>query len=514
MSGRTKLAFLLLPLLTAIAQGQDVPKPETVSKIAGSTQPGAGPLVIQAQGSFAAGGSVVQSPGTFDPLRPAPAGQTLHGDHARVFYQVPVNARALPLVMWHGFGQFSKTWETTPDGREGFQNIFLRRRFAVYVIDQPRRGGAARGTVGTTVAAATDDQQWFNTFRLGTWPDFFQDVQFSKEPEALNQYFRQMTPDTGPFDASIAVDAASALFDRIGAGILVTHSHSGGLGWRSAIKNRNIKAIVSYEPGSGFVFPEGEVPPAMPSAGGTLEASGVPLQDFMALTRIPIVIYYGDNIPAEPNTNPGHDGWRVRLAMAKLWVAAVNRHGGDATVVHLPQVGIRGNTHFPFSDLNNVEVADLMSAFLNKKGLDKDNSKNTDAQPTATGSAAAKGKDVEQELLRLSKDKWGWMSERKVDSLASLFHEKAVFVHMGATMAKEQELDTIKNERIVYKSVAIQDASVRITGTTAIVLNKIRLVAIVGGNEVTNPFMVTEVYVQEDGAWKLASLSFTRLLGS
>ncbi len=347
--------------------------------------------MIQAQGSFASGGTVIQSPGTFDPLRPTPAGQTLHGDHARVFYQVPVNARQLPLVMWHGFGQFSKTWETTPDGREGYQNIFLRRRFSVYVIDQPRRGGAARGTVGTTIPAATDDQQWFNTFRLGTWPDFFPDVQFSREPEALNQYFRQMTPDTGPFVPAVAVDATSALFDKIGPGVLVTHSHSGGLGWRTAIKNRNIKGIVSYEPGSGFVFPEGEVPPAMASAAGPLEAAGVPLQDFMALTRIPIVIYYGDNIPAEPSTNPGHDGWRVRLAMARLWAAAVNRHGGDATVVHLPEVGIRGNTHFPFSDLNNMQIADLMSDFLNKKGLDKPEAPDGAPAPGATKTDAAPG---------------------------------------------------------------------------------------------------------------------------
>lgn len=472
------------------------------------------PLLIQAQGSFAAGGTVARTPGMFDPLRPAPAGQSLHGDHARVFYQVPVNARALPLVMWHGFGQFSKTWETTPDGREGFQNIFLRRRFPVYVIDQPRRGGAARGTVGTTIAAATDDQQWFNTFRLGTWPDFFPGVQFSDAPETLNQYFRQMTPDTGPFDAAVAVDATSALFDRIGPGVLVTHSHSGGLGWRTAMKNRNIKGIVSYEPGSGFVFPEGEVPPAMPSAAGPLEAAGVPLQDFMALTRIPISIYYGDNIPAEPSTNPGHDGWRVRLAMARLWVEAVKRHGGDATVVHLPEVGIRGNTHFPFSDLNNIEIANLMSEFLAKKGLDGENAKPKESDPAATAPSPAQAKETEQELLRLSKDKWGWMSDRKVDLLADLFHEEAVFVHMGATMSREQELDTIKNERIVYKSVDIQDASVRITGTTAIVLSRIRLVALVGGNEVTNPFMVTEVYVREGGAWKLASLSFTRLMGS
>ena len=118
----------------------------------------------------------------------------------------------------------------------------------------------------------------------------------------------------------------------------------------------------------------------------------------------------------------------------------------------------------------------------------------------------------EQELINLSKQKWQWMSERKVDSLDALFHEKVVFVHMGATMTKTQELDVIKSGAIQYKTVEIQEASVRFFDKTAVLLNKIRLVAVVGGNEVTNPFMVTEVYVQQSGTWKLASLSFTRLL--
>jgi len=332
--------------------------------------PQTAPFTIQEQGSFAVGGTVIQSPGTFDPLKQTPDGQTLHGDHARVFYQVPVNARKLPLVMWHGFGEFSKTWETTPDGREGFQNIFLHRRFPVYLIDQPRRGGAGRSTVGTMISAAPDEQQWFSTFRLGTWPDYFPEVQFSKKPEALEQFFRQMVPDTGPIDGKVATKAVSALFDKIGPGILVTHSHSGGFGWQAAISNKNVKAIVSYEPGSGFVFPEGEVPKPMPSLTGELAAVEVPLSEFMALTKIPIVIYYGDNIAAEPSKVPGKDHWRVRLAMAKLWAEAVNRKGGDVTVVHLPEVGVRGNTHFLMSDLNNTQIANLMSDWLAKKGLD------------------------------------------------------------------------------------------------------------------------------------------------
>jgi hypothetical protein len=85
---------------------------------------------------------------------------------------------------------------------------------------------------------------------------------------------------------------------------------------------------------------------------------------------IPIVVYFGDNIPEEASPNPGQDNWRVRLAMARLWRDAVNRHGGDVTLVHLPDLGIRGNTHFPFSDTNNIEIADLLSKFLAQKQLD------------------------------------------------------------------------------------------------------------------------------------------------
>lgn len=335
------------------------------------------PLTIREQGSFAIGGSVVTAPGTFDPIaqgayNPAgadPRGQTLHGDHAYVFYQIPVNARRLPVVFWHGHGQTGKTWETTPDGREGFQTIFLRRRFPVYVLDQPRRGRAARSTQPVAIPTTPDEQLWFGIFRLGVWPDLYPGVQFSREPAALEQFFRQMTPNTGPYDVAVNTNAVGALFDKIGPGVLVTHSQSGTLGWRTAMANRNVKAVASYEPGGDFVFPEGEAP-QLPFAGRTFTPPTVPLADFMQLTRIPIVIYYGDNIPDQPSTNPGQEQWRVFRATAKLWRDAVNKRGGDVTVVDLPAVGIRGNTHFPMSDLNNVQIADLLSKFLAEKKLD------------------------------------------------------------------------------------------------------------------------------------------------
>ena len=120
--------------------------------------------------------------------------------------------------------------------------------------------------------------------------------------------------------------------------------------------------------------------------------------------------------------------------------------------------------------------------------------------------------DLEQEVIALSGEKWRWMAECKVDSLDAIFHEKAVFVHMGGSWGKEKELEIIRGGGIHYKQADIHEVSVNIIGTTAILLNRITLLAVVGGNEVTNPFMVTEVYVQQDGNWRLASLSFTRLL--
>jgi pimeloyl-ACP methyl ester carboxylesterase len=330
------------------------------------------PLELREQGSFAVGGTVVTSAGTFDPRHPSSDGATLHGDHAYVFYQVPPEPRRLPLVFLHGAGQSSKTWETTPDGREGFQTIFLRRRFPVYLLDQPRRGAAGRSTVSFNISAAPDDQVWYGMFRFGIWPEYFPGVQLSRDPEALNQFFRSMTPNTGPFDVKVISDAVSALFDEIGPATLVTHSQGGGAGWLVAMKNPNVHGVATYEPGSGFVFPEAEVPPAMPSLTGPLEGVGVPLEQFMQLTKIPIVLYFGDNIPEEPSTVPGLDNWRVRIAMARLFRDAVNRHGGDATLVHLPELGIRGNTHFAFSDMNNVDIADLLSKFLAEKNLDRD----------------------------------------------------------------------------------------------------------------------------------------------
>jgi hypothetical protein len=129
------------------------------------------------------------------------------------------------------------------------------------------------------------------------------------------------------------------------------------------------------------------------------------------------------------------------------------------------------------------------------------------AQQTKANPSAA-----EQEIINLSKQKWQWMADKNVDSLNVLFDEKSVFVHMGGSWGKTPELNTIKSGGIWYKKAEIYSASVNIFNNTAILLNDIDLLAVVGGNEVTNPFMVTEVYIKEEGKWKMGSLTFSHLL--
>lgn len=335
-------------------------------------------MTIEKQGSFAIGGSVVQNPGTFDPIKQGAynpkgvdaTGQSLHGDHATAFYQIPPHPHHLPLVFWHGHGESIRTWQTTPDGREGFQNIFLRKGYATYLVDQPRRGLSGRSTQPATLSATPDEQLWFGIFRLGAWPNYYPNVQFSKDPEALNQFYRQMTPNTGPYDAALNINAMTKLFDKIGDGVLITHSQSGGPGWKTAIQDSHVKAIASFEPGGDFIFPEGQGPDIVTSKGRSFPLPKVPLAEFKKLTKIPIVIYYGDNIPQTESTNPGQEQWRAFLKVAQQFRDVVNANGGDVTLIHLPDIGVYGNTHFPMSDLNNGKIADLLAKWLKEKHLD------------------------------------------------------------------------------------------------------------------------------------------------
>ncbi|WP_417321068.1 alpha/beta hydrolase [Emcibacter sp.] len=339
-------------------------------------------IELAAQGSFYFGFDHITAPGEFDvsDLR-SNAGDIFPIHQGYVRFQIPAKSRKYPMVMVHGAGQTGKTYENSRD-REGYESIFLRRGWSVYIPDFTTRGRASTTTfsgsfgdllgkqVGPPTTQRYGNKHLFTGFRFGNWtdgePQFFPNVQFPQSRVELDQFCAQSVPfDLAAPTGSTAADAVdtvsdnlSALMDEVGPAILITHSQSGPFGWHTRIKNSNVKAIVSYEPIS-FVFPDQDLP-----AG----ENGIPAEEFAKLTQIPIQMVFGDYISAEGNH--WQRVWHKNLQRARLFADTINRHGGDAQVVHLPEVGIQGNTHFPFADLNNDQIADLLSRFLQEQALD------------------------------------------------------------------------------------------------------------------------------------------------
>jgi pimeloyl-ACP methyl ester carboxylesterase len=344
------------------------------------------PFVVAEQGSFSVGGHTVQGAGVFDPTK-SPAGtnegQTFWVDQTYVQYQIPVNPRKYPLVLVHGGGGTGRVWESTPDGREGYQTIFLRRGFPVYIVDFARRGRAGQPTFngpfgrldGVQIVpdntGKTGVQFGWTRWRIGAkYPDLFPVNQFPTAKASIDQFFQSLVPTVSD-DATIIVDGLAALLDKIGPAIIVTHSQSGLFGWLLAIQRPSlVKAVVSYEP--GVVFPNDAVPPPIPLYKGTMAAGApVPPADFLKLTRMPLQILYGDNIPTAPIPDLVADGRRAQIVAAKLFEQAIDSRGGDMELLLTPDAGLRGNSHFMYSDLNNLQIADLLSQYLHRKGLDK-----------------------------------------------------------------------------------------------------------------------------------------------
>lgn len=341
-----------------------------------------GPITIAQQGSFFVGGKKVQGVGSYDPTQGTAntdPGQTYWIDQMYVQFQIPENARKYPLILVHGGSGTGRVWETTPDGREGFQTLMLRRGFPVYIVDFPRRGRAGYPSFNSTFGNLAGNQvvpnrttqagmQWaWSRWRLGPkFPDVFPVQQFPMN--AVDSFLQHLVPTVSD-NADIISDALVKLLDKIGPAVVVTHSQSGLFGWLAGARSPNVKGIVAYEP--GFVFKQGEVPPAIPMFKGS-QPSGTPVTptEFAKLASIPLQVVYGDNIPKQPIPDLVADGRRAQVVTSVMFVDALNRQGGQASVLHLPDVGLFGNSHFMFSDLNNVQVADQLSKFLTAKGLD------------------------------------------------------------------------------------------------------------------------------------------------
>lgn len=329
----------------------------------------AGPLVIARQGMFSAGGTVTQSvAGEYDEtqnwLDSTRAGNTAHVDHANVFYQIPVNDNGNPIVYLHGYGQSRMGWMTTPDGRDGWSDMFLRKGHSAFLVDQPRRGEA-----GSTAAMTTDsidtwsaeskeymagDQAWYTHFRIGrVAPERYEGSQFPEGDEAQNQFFRQMTPNTGSYDEAVDAAALGEVMADVRAmtgnkAIYITHSQGSRVGWSTPVEN--VSAIIAIEPG------------------GTPEIGSENYQKLLD-ARIPIVVYFGDYIENGPTDIHSSGFWKNVKDAAFAFAEAYNAAGGDCTIVDLPQVGITGNSHFMFQELNNQQIADHIENWLAVRGL-------------------------------------------------------------------------------------------------------------------------------------------------
>ncbi len=312
----------------------------------------AAPITLERQGSFSAGGRVVRDAD----------GQELSCDHGFVEYQIPTRARKTALMMWHSSSV--AVWQNRWDGGEGFQSLFLRRGYPVYLWDGPRVGRANWGCEDYTYKAVPGrDQGNFVAWRIGApSQEAFAGVQFPLgDPRAREQAMRARYDEfDNVANAQLQAKAAAAALDQIGKTVLVTNSGGGLRAFLTALHTDNVAGIVAYE-SPGYVFPEGEGPGP---GNGPFGPIVVPLEEFKRLTRFPIQVVFGDNIDKSTN-------WSSALQLCQQFVELVNRHGGQAEILSLPAVGLTGNTHIPFADLNNVAVADQLSAFLHRNRLDR-----------------------------------------------------------------------------------------------------------------------------------------------
>ena len=340
--------------------------PALALSAAAAESPAAEPLRIARQGVFSSGGRVTEPvPGVYDASRnwldPERKGTTAHVDHANTFFQIPAEAGGAPVVFLHGYGQTRTGWQTTPDGREGWADFFLRAGHPVFLVDQPRRGAA-----GATERIVTDpgdtaggkfkvgEQAWYTHFRIGrVAPERYEGSQFPEGDAAQTQFFCQMAPNTGNYDEALfggALGAVLADVQRLTGrkAVYVTHSQGGRVGWATSAED--VAAIVAVEPGFA------------PEPGSERYAK------FLA-AKVPMLFLFGDNIENGPADIASTAFWKRVLDQCRDFAAHYNADGGDATVVHLPDLGIRGNSHFLFQEKNNAELAALVEDWLRKRRL-------------------------------------------------------------------------------------------------------------------------------------------------
>src|SRR5258708_4007083 len=312
-----------------------------------------GPLELQDEGSFFVNGQLTQSthPGTAVGGISQPG--TITVNQMYVQYRIPKTISGPPIVMVHGSGNTGATYETTPDGREGWATYFARKGYPVYVGDHGGRGRSGfdpapinRARAGSNAAGLPDlqiaprERAWY-FFRIGAkFPTPFPGSQFPVE--AFDQYAAQLVPNTEatlPGAGANTVRALGALLDKIGPAVVMVHSQSGSYGM-DLVRARAIKML-------GLINVEGNCAPVTPD------------ELVKIFSKVPLLSVWGDNTQGAPGPN----GDERRNGCAAT-VKALKSAGGSAKFLLLPEAGQKGNSHMIMMDKNNLQIADLIIAWL------------------------------------------------------------------------------------------------------------------------------------------------------
>lgn len=314
------------------------------------------PLSIARQGSFFVGGEAIKARNLSLLPRYAPKdGGTVSVNQMYVHYQIPVDDKTTPLVLIHGCCLTGKSWETTPDGRMGWDELFVRNGFPTYIIDQISRGRSATTTsaivkVKAGEAPADSLPQVFSAARESAWelfrfgpeyPKTFSNMNFPLE--AQEEFWKQLVPDW--FNAlptpNPTVPALSELATKLNGAILISHSQSGIYPFQVAVTNRkNVAGIIAVEPG----------------------ACPAPTSDMTPFAGLPILILWGDNTEKSSL-------WGPRPKQCADFVTAANRAGAKAESVMLKDVGMPGATHMMMLDKNSLQIGEWLANWIDKHAV-------------------------------------------------------------------------------------------------------------------------------------------------
>jgi pimeloyl-ACP methyl ester carboxylesterase len=315
-----------------------------------------GPLTIASQGSFFVGGEVKPAPPSAA-AGPAAGPAEITVNQMYVQYQVPLNSgRHAPVVMVHGCCLSSKTWETTPDGRMGWNEYFVRKGRAVYLADQVSRArsgfdpsiisavkaGTAPPSALPNIIAASHQVAW-TVFRFGpSYPKAFADGQFPVA--AAEELYKQMIPDLNALlpNPNPTWPNMAALAKQLKGAVLMGHSESGFFPQQAAlIDPSGIRGLISIE----------------------MPCTDLTAAQIASLARIPTLVMFGDHLGDVP---PGIVNWKTTYEGCNEHVKKVKAAGGDIEMMWLPAMGIRGNSHMLMQDKNNLQLADLILGWLDK----------------------------------------------------------------------------------------------------------------------------------------------------